>query len=344
VKLGALDLGSNSFHLIVVDAVDHQTFTVIDRAKEMVRLGEGTLRARRIPAAGFQRGIQALRRLGKVAERHQPEAMLVVGTAALREAQNRGDFCRAAREAIGVEVRIADEHEEARLIYLGALPSLALGDRRVALFDLGGGSLEIIVGDARRVLFSASLKLGGLRLAEEWLRADPPSAVDLAALRDAVRAALAPVVATMNQIGFDFVAFCAGTAKSLRAMSARGGSKPSGIGLGDLLAWEKLLTACTTAERLEIAGLHPRRADSIVAGTVVLRTALELTGHDHATFCRSALREGIIRDDLARRAGAADVRTSAPEPIEAVGVAKKLSLREVAGPLAALVTTEPSGD
>lgn len=314
MKLGALDLGSNSFHLVIAESSDSsqssdaRTFTVVERAKEMVRLGEETLRTQVIPRAGFERGVGALVRMREVTRRHELEALLVVGTATLREARNGGQFCRVARETLGVEVHIADEREEARLIYIGALSSLSLADRRVALFDLGGGSLDLLAGDARGVHASASLKLGGLRLAERWLRGDPPSPRELAALRGVVRAALAPEVARLTQAGFDLVAFCSGTAKALRAMSARQGVKPASISYAELLDWEGRLTSSSAADRREIAGLHPRRVDSIVAGVVVLRIALELTGHDRALFCRSALREGMILDYLARRAG--DVPTA----------------------------------
>ena len=293
--------GSNSFHLVIAESTDDHTFTIIERAKEMVLLGEHTLLTRVIPAAAAERGLEALVRLRRIAARHDLKELVILGTAALREAANREEFCRAAREAIGGEVRIADEHEEARLTYLGAAWSLGLADQKVLLFDLGGGSLELITGDAQRMRRGVSLKLGGLRLAEQWLHTDPPSEAEVAAVRSLVRATLEPEMTELRGTGFDLVAFSSGTANALRRMSARLGVKAPILSHQELVAWEDRLVRATSGERLQIAGLHPRRLHSIVAGTIVLRIALELSGHDQARYCAGALREGMILDYLARR-------------------------------------------
>jgi exopolyphosphatase/guanosine-5'-triphosphate,3'-diphosphate pyrophosphatase len=317
VKIAALDLGSNSFHLIVAESADDHTFTIVERAKEMVLLGEHTLLTRVIPAAAAERGLEALGRLRRIADRHDLKDLVILGTAALREAANRDEFCRAARAAIGRDVRIADEHEEARLTYLGAAWSLGLSaDQKVLLFDLGGGSLEVIVGDAQRMRRGVSLKLGGLRLAEQWLRTDPPSEAEVEAVRSLVRATLEPHLAELRDTGFDLVAFSSGTANALRRMSAPlGGVETPTVSYQDLVAWEDRLIKATAGERLQIAGLHPQRIHSVVAGTMVLRIALQLSGHDHARYCDGALREGMILDYLAHRTRAQPRASDAESPL-----------------------------
>jgi exopolyphosphatase/guanosine-5'-triphosphate,3'-diphosphate pyrophosphatase len=292
LRVAALDLGSNSFHLVVVDAITAAGATqpelrLVERAREMVRLGEGTLITGVIPTDAFERGLDALARLREVVARHAPRALLVAATSAIREATNGPAFVAAAEQALGAPVRIVDGQEEARLIYFGARRALALGARRVALFDLGGGSLELIVADARQILFAASLKLGVLRLKDRWLAADPPDAAAVEALRAAVERELGPAVAAARARGFDFVAFTAGTARALRALVGA----LTAAGLGRL---EAQLASLPAAARRALPGVDPARADTLLPGAVVLRAALELCGAGEAIYCEAALREGMI--------------------------------------------------
>jgi exopolyphosphatase/guanosine-5'-triphosphate,3'-diphosphate pyrophosphatase len=308
VRLAALDLGSNSFHLVVVEAVSGPggpEIRVIERAKEMVRLGEATLITGVIPTDGFERGLDALEMMRQIVDRHAVEAFLVVATSAIREAANGAEFVRAAGEITGTEIRVIDGHEEARLIYFGARSALPLAGRKVALFDLGGGSLELILADEQRCLFNGSLKLGVLRLKEQWLAAEHHEALaaaTLARLRAEVLRVLEPAVAELRSIGFDFVAFTAGNARSLRALGWPGLSAdrlPPTITLESLARIEAQLAALPALARAGLAGMDLRRVDTLLPGTVVLRTILELSGVDEATYCPAALREGMIAAYLA---------------------------------------------
>ena len=218
MRIAALDVGSNSFHLMVAEVETGGTIKVLDRAKEMVRLGRLDAAKGVIPPDVFRRGLDALKALRRIADRHKVDALVAVATSAVREAQNGGEFVRAARDEAGIDVRVIRGDEEARLIYLGARGSLDLGKRRVALFDLGGGSLEVILADAQELYFTASLKLGVIRLAESYPCADPPTSRERALLAERVRAMLEPVVSRVRAMGFDFVAFTSGTASALASV------------------------------------------------------------------------------------------------------------------------------
>src|SRR5258707_5154872 len=174
MRIAALDIGSNSFHLIVSHVNPGGRMEILDRAKEMVRFGE-TLKDGMITPDVFRRGLDALRSLKRIADRHQPDALVAVATSAVREAQNGGEFARAVRDELGIDIRVIRGQEEAHLIYLGARNALDLAGRRLALFDVGVGSTDLILADARECDFTISLKLGVLRLRDECLRADPPS-------------------------------------------------------------------------------------------------------------------------------------------------------------------------
>ena len=303
MRIAALDVGSNSFHLMVVDVETGGRINVLDRAKEMVRLGDSTLHKGVIAPEVFRRGLDALRSLRRIADRHTVDALIAVATSAVREAQNGGEFVRAARDEAGIDIRVIRGDEEARLIYLGARGSLDLGKQRTMLLDLGGGSLEVILADAQELYYTASLKLGVIRLAETCPCSDPPTSRERAQLAERARSMLDPVVTRVRAMGFDFVAFASGTASALasvlRADKDAGGGNKSTIALKDLQALEQRLGAMSIAARARLTGLDARRADTIYAGAVVLRTALELAGAESATLCETALREGIIADYVA---------------------------------------------
>jgi exopolyphosphatase/guanosine-5'-triphosphate,3'-diphosphate pyrophosphatase len=242
MRIAALDVGSNSFHLIVADVETGGRIHVLDRAKEMVRLGDSTLHKGVIAPEVFRRGLDALRALRRIADRHKVDALVAVATSAVREAQNGGEFVRAARDESGIDIRVIRGDEEARLIYLGARGSLDLGKRRVALFDLGGGSLEIVLADAQELYFTASLKLGVIRLTESSPCSDPPTARERAHLQERVRTTLDPVISRLCAMGFDDVAFTSGTAQALGALlrsDGGGGSGKSTIAVGALAALEQ---------------------------------------------------------------------------------------------------------
>ena len=300
MRIAALDVGSNSFHLMVAEVETGGRINVLDRAKEMVRLGDSTLHKGVIAPEVFRRGLDALKALRRIADRHKVDALVAVATSAVREAQNGGEFVRAARDEAGIDIRVIRGDEEARLIYLGARGSLDLGKRRVALFDLGGGSLEIVLADAQELYYTASLKLGVIRLTESFPCSDPPTSRERAHLAERVRAVLDPVISRVRAMGFDYVAFTSGTASALAGLlRAENGGNKSTIALPDLAALEQKLGNTTIPARARMPGLDARRADTIYAGAVVFRTALELAGAEEATLCETALREGIVADYVA---------------------------------------------
>ena len=135
----------------------------LDSAKEMVRLGDSAFKGVITPDA-FARSIEAIKRFRTVAERGACDALVAVATSAVREAENGGDFVRAIRDETGIELTVIGGQEEARLIYLGARSTLNMNGKRALVFDIGGGSVELIVGDAREAVYTTALKLGALRL------------------------------------------------------------------------------------------------------------------------------------------------------------------------------------
>jgi exopolyphosphatase/guanosine-5'-triphosphate,3'-diphosphate pyrophosphatase len=236
--------------------------------------------------------------------------MEAVATSAVREAQNGGDFLREVAEAAGVEVRVIGGEEEARLIYLGVRGSLDFGGRRALIADIGGGSVEIIVGDARDLHVSTSLKLGVLRLLAERVTTDPLSPDERARLVAHCHRALEPMAAKARGAGFDFVAMSSGTAQAVadlitalkaeKSAAPNSSPRPRRIAFADVHALEEAIVSKGAAERGRLPGLDPRRVDSIVPGVIVVRAILEAVHADEMTLCDGALREGMLADWVAR--------------------------------------------
>jgi len=314
-RVAAYDLGSNSFHLLVAEADGRGALLPLEQAQEMVRLGADSLRDGAIPIASFERALQALRNLRRLADQHRPESSVAVATSAIREARNGAELVSAVEREIGLTVEVLDPFKEAQLIYWGARQALDLEKHKVALFDVGGGSIKGLVGDAKECLFATSMPMGVLRLRDECRFGDKMSRADILTAETRVRAVVQPVIRQMHKVGFDFVTFTSGTALAL-ARLAKGsegkvapvaGKPGEGLGLHLTLSLENLklleqrLADAPEAERALIPGVSAMRADTLLPGTVVLRTLLELTGYPAALVCESALKEGLVVNYFAHR-------------------------------------------
>src|SRR5829696_1904820 len=160
--LAAVDIGTNSVHLVVA-RVERERFEVLEREREMVRLGSSAGDMKEMTDAAMDRGVEALDRFRQVAAIHGAE-LRAVATSAVREAANQGVFIRRAKEEAGVDVEVISGFEEARLIHLGVLQAVPSFDRKMLVCDIGGGSTELVVGQQGEVLTARSLKLGAIRL------------------------------------------------------------------------------------------------------------------------------------------------------------------------------------
>ena len=306
--LAAVDIGTNSFHLVVAQPTSDSRFEVIDREKSMVRLGSGSGDMKRLEPAAMDRGVAALKRFRQIAE-SAGASMHAVATSAVREAENRDEFLSRARTEAGVEVEIISGAEEARLIHVGVLQAVSGLDRRHLLIDIGGGSTEFVIGEGREVLEAVSLKLGAIRLTERFLRREPLRKKDVAECRRYVRAYLTHPVRRARNLGFEMAVGSSGTIANLAEMvnAARGGEALrtlsnfsfSASELTDIVA--KLAKAPTAAERLALPGLDAKRADIILGGAIILEQAFAELGIDEMTVSDYALREGVLLDALERR-------------------------------------------
>jgi exopolyphosphatase/guanosine-5'-triphosphate,3'-diphosphate pyrophosphatase len=308
--VAALDIGTNSFHLVVAKVTGPTAFEVVAREKEMVRLGSGAAELKHLDPKAIDRGIEALGRFGKIAELHGAR-LVAVATSAVREAENRLEFLGRAREEAGVDVQVISGFEEARLIHLGVLQAVPVFDQRLLLCDIGGGSTELLIGARGQTLAARSMKLGSIRLTERFFDAKKASTAAVDSCRRYIRSNLAPFGRDVRRLGFDVAVGSSGTIGALCSMAAakRDGAAPRTFN-NFLLSKEQLASvvkslvkAQTVAARAKLPGLEPRRADIILAGALILEQVIEEFGIEEMVFSDYALREGVLLDAWQRLHG-----------------------------------------
>jgi exopolyphosphatase/guanosine-5'-triphosphate,3'-diphosphate pyrophosphatase len=322
--LAAVDIGTNSVHMVVARIGAEGRFEILAKEKEMVRLGRSGGDMKELTSDAIDRGVAALRRCRSVAEAHGAE-MAAVATSAVREADNRREFLDRAWDEAGVSVDVISGFEEARLIHLGVLQSLPLFDQRVLLIDIGGGSTEVLLGREGDVLASRSFRLGAIRLTERFLAKEPVKPKALDRCRQHTEAMLAPFALDVlrtgydgdpgydTEPGYDTVVGASGTVETVVAMAlaARGGDdnartrNAERVTADEIAAAVETLAAAPDADaRARIAGVEAKRADIILGGAVILEQFVQVFGVEELVFSDYALREGVLLDQARRRAGA----------------------------------------
>ncbi len=307
MRIAAIDIGTNSVHMIVVQVRPDHSFEIVDREKEMVRLGAGGLGGRALTEATMRSALQALAKFKRLADSHEVDEVVAAATSAVREAENGREFLAAVRQRTGIEVRVISGTEEARLIHRAAVYGVDVADGAALVIDIGGGSVELTLGRSHQARVAHSLKLGVIRLTERFVHSDPITRADERRMVSHITEALTPISDRIRGRGFARVVGTSGTILSLGALAV-GEGRPVGsdalrnrrVSLKQLRRVRKELTALDLAGRIGIPGLDPRRADLAVAGSVLLCTTLRLLGASELTLCDLALREGLALDYIHR--------------------------------------------
>ena len=306
MRIAAIDIGTNSIHMIVVQVRPDLSFEVIDREKEMVRLGAGGLDGRSLTPTAIASGILTMAKFRRLAASHKVDEIVAAATSATREADNGGDFIAAVDRETGIRIRVISGTEEARLIHLAAGYGVDVGRSTAVVIDIGGGSVEITLGTATQLTLGRSFKVGVIRLTERFVKSDPLSSRDEGRLVKHLNREMGTYLDEITSRGYDRVVGTSGTILSLGALAAaERGDIPEDlrnlrVNTKSLRRLRKTLVAANIEERLALPGLDPRRADLSVAGSVLLDTILRRLGAEELTLCDLALREGLVLDYIHR--------------------------------------------
>ncbi|MCX4411072.1 Ppx/GppA family phosphatase [Streptomyces sp. NPDC059837] len=300
MRLGVLDVGSNTVHLLVVDAHPGARPLPAHSHKAELRLAQLLDESGAIGLDGVEKLIATVQDALVAAEDKGVEALLPFATSAVREASNADDVLARVQAETGVELQVLTGAEEARLTFLAARRWFGWSAGKLLVLDIGGGSLEIAYGMDEQPDAAASLPLGAGRLTAGWLPTDPADPADVRALRRHVRAEIARTVGEFSRFGApDHVV---ATSKTFKQLARLAGAARSTDGLyvqrelkrRTLEDWVPRLASMTADERAELPGVSPGRSSQLLAGAMVAEGAMDLFAVETLEICPWALREGVI--------------------------------------------------
>ncbi|MFJ3308723.1 Ppx/GppA family phosphatase [Streptomyces sp. NPDC086549] len=300
MRLGVLDVGSNTVHLLVVDAHPGARPLPAHSHKAELRLAQLLDEDGAIGPDGVDKLIGVIHDALQAAEDKGVEDLLPFATSAVREATNADDVLARVKAESGVELQVLTGAEEARLTFLAARRWFGWSAGKLLVLDIGGGSLEIAYGIDEEPDAAVSLPLGAGRLTAGWLPGDPPGAEAIRALRRHVRAEIARTVGEFSRFGApDHVV---ATSKTFKQLARIAGAARSGDGLyvqrelkrESLEAWVPRLAGLTAAQCADLPGVSEGRSGQLLAGALVAEGAMDLFGVENLEICPWALREGVI--------------------------------------------------
>ena len=300
MRLGVLDVGSNTVHLLVVDAHRGGHPTPMSSTKAPLRLAESIDDAGKLTRRGAQKLIETVDEFAKIAASSGCAEVMAFATSAVRDARNSEEVLAKVRAETGVDLQVLSGSDESRLTFLAVRRWYGWSAGRIINLDIGGGSLELSNGVDEEPDVAMSLPLGAGRLTREWLAEDPPSRRRVSMLRDWLDSEMADAAKAVLNAGTPDLAV--GTSKTFRSLARLTGAAPSaagprvkrvltGNGLRQLIAF---ISRMTTADRAELEGVSAERAPQIVAGALVAEASMRALSLESVDICPWALREGII--------------------------------------------------
>lgn len=300
-----IDLGTNTFNLLIAEAVGN-SYRKIFGDKAVVKLGEGGITKGVIGELPFKRGIEALLKHRRSIEKYKAEKVFAFGTSALRDAKNSREFTNACLQKTGIEIHIISGEKEAELIYLGVRQAVDLGSEPSLIMDIGGGSTEFIIANAKEILWRRSFQLGVSRLLEKFSPSDPITKKDVEVLRTHFLLELKPLFSAIGKIPVKILTGSSGSFDSFAEMITQqlysdvAVEKKSScdLFLKDLAVIHAKIIVSTQEQRLHMKGLVPFRAENIVISSLLTQFILEKTGIEKVKHSRFSLREGVMWDIL----------------------------------------------
>ncbi|NYF98861.1 Ppx/GppA phosphatase family protein [Janibacter cremeus] len=300
MRLGVIDIGSNTVHLLVVDAHHGAAPIPATKHKMVLRLAEHVDAEGAIDESGAADLARFVHECLGIAEDQGVEEILAFATSAIREAPNGDAVLERVRSETGVDLQVLQGTDEARLTFLAARRWVGWSAGRLLVIDIGGGSLELTLGDDEEPDVAKSLLLGAGRVTQDHLPGDPPSAEDIRAARRTVRASLAREIRPYAKAATpDSVV---GTSKTVRSLARIAGAAPSGEGpyvlrtlhVDDVRETIARVAAMTAAQRAGLAGVSAARARQILAGGIIAEASMDLLGVQELSICPWAMREGVL--------------------------------------------------
>lgn len=300
MRLGVLDVGSNTVHLLLVDAHQGSAPVPASKLKMPLRMAEHLGTDGTVDEAAVVELIAFIERGQKLAEDMGATELMAFATSAIRDAPNGDDVLARIHDATNLRIDVLSGDDEARMTFLAVRRWFGWSTGRLLVVDIGGGSLELAAGDDEAPDVAVSLPLGAGRMTRQFLSHDPPSANEVRELRRHVRASIADVVGRVRRVGEPRIA--AATSKTLRQLARIAGAAPSSDGIyvrrtlsrQALAEWTPKLADMSATQREALPGVSAARSRQLVAGAIVAEASMELLEIEELVICPWAMREGII--------------------------------------------------
>jgi len=304
--IAAVDMGTNSFHLVIVQIRTNGAFKIIDREREVIRLGSHRGKdLNQISEGEIEKAIDILSEFNKIAKFYGAE-LRAIATSAVREAKNKDEFLTRVYKATGIAVEVIEGVTEAELIYRGVMKALNVRKKRVLCIDIGGGSTEFLLGEKGKPIFAESVKIGAVRLSIKFFPDYHISPATINACENFITAQMLAHKDLNSHHQYDLVAGTSGTINAAASIlhfrrhnefaKSLNGFKFKAKELFKMIA--EVLECESPVDRLSIQGMEIKRADIIPAGLLILKKAFEVFNIEEMTVSENALREGIIIETI----------------------------------------------
>ncbi len=296
--IAAVDMGTNSFHMIIAQTEPHGAFRIVDRMKHWVRLGDGVDKRGRLNPASIDRMVDSLKFFKQLAESYDAE-MHCIATSAMRDAPNRNAIAKRIRHELGLVVEIVGGEEEARLVYQGVCAEGYIREEPAYIIDIGGGSTEVIVGDKTGLLAAESLNMGARRYSRQFFAAGNYTSRQINMCHHAAASKIQSVANAYTPFDVHAVYGTSGTIRTLADITAQFCNHDDNTHLTrkDLKQTQTKLIDAVKADQLP-DNIEAERKNTLVAGSIILQEVMRALGVKSLRVCPSALREGIIFDRI----------------------------------------------
>ena len=302
MKIAVLDLGTNTFHLLIVNVKSDGSFKKIFKSKIAVKLGEGSINEKIIAEIPFQRGINALKHYSEILAGYRPEKIVAYATSAIRSAKNGKKFIAAVKKKTGLSVQIISGAKEAELIYYGVRGSINMSDEKQLIMDIGGGSTEFIIANRNKIFWKKSFDIGASRLLDRFKPSDPIKSTEIKKLESYLSKILVPVDKALKKFPVRSLVGSSGSFDTFAEMigwkyyrkDVLKNTETYFFNMKEYISLYKMLLESTTAERMKMKGLIKMRVDMIVLAAICTTLVLRKYNLKEMYVSKSALKEGAL--------------------------------------------------
>ncbi len=295
-KYAVIDLGTNTFHMLIVEVMPNGRFEELYRNRFFIKLAEGGIT--RIGAGPWKRGLQAIQHCKETLDHFGVSKVQAFGTAALRTAENGAEFIRQVKELSGIEVKVISGNEEARLIHQGVIQAVPLQKNKGLIMDIGGGSVEFIIADRQKVYWAQSFPLGVAVLYRQFHRHEPITSAEIAELRQFFFSELKPLMTALAEHKTPLLIGASGTFDVLENALVQHKSDPyhACLRVDDFFPFYEELVACDLSKRLARQDIPESRADMMIVALILIHFVIEKAQTQQIIISAYAMKEGMLTE------------------------------------------------